>query len=160
MFPVHNILHGTDFSEQSKSALTMACAIARDTRARITLVHVSPPPMASGEVYAIITDSREVRQELRERLEQMVPAGSSIPFDLVLVEGDPARQILRVASEKNCDLIVIGTHGRKGLTRMLMGSVAEEVVRNAECPVLTIKNPLPQVVPAEMGGKDPSVALA
>jgi universal stress protein A len=60
-----------------------------------------------------------------------------------VAEGDPAEMILRVAEEVHADLIVMGTHGRTGLSRLLMGSVAEQVVRRAPCPVLTMKAPFP-----------------
>jgi nucleotide-binding universal stress UspA family protein len=64
-----------------------------------------------------------------------------------LAEGEPDETILRVARESNCDLIVMGTHGRTGLRRALMGSVAEQVVRLATCPVLTVNSPFPQAAP-------------
>ncbi len=65
------------------------------------------------------------------------------------VDGDPAREILRVAAENECDLIVMGTHGRTGLERVLMGSVAEAVSRKAPCPVLTAKPPQVQEKPED-----------
>jgi hypothetical protein len=64
-------------------------------------------------------------------------------------KGDPAEEILRVAEETKCDLIMIGTHGRTGLGRLLMGSVAEQVVRKAHCPVLTVKAPLQTELPTK-----------
>jgi nucleotide-binding universal stress UspA family protein len=66
-----------------------------------------------------------------------------------LQEGDPATEILRIAQECKCDLIVMGTHGRTGVARLLMGSVAEHVVRKAECPVLVVKTPLPKTTRSE-----------
>ena len=65
-------------------------------------------------------------------------------MDTRVHEGDPATQIVRVAQETRCDLIVLGTHGRTGLGRLLMGSVAEQVLRKAPCPVLTVKTPFPE----------------
>src|SRR5262249_7953655 len=64
------------------------------------------------------------------------------------VEGDPGREILRAARETGADLIVMGTHGRTGLTRLLTGSVAEKVLRKAPCPVLTVKTAVPKKTPA------------
>ena len=65
-------------------------------------------------------------------------------IDHRLTDGEPYAEILRVAEDDGCDLIVMGTHGRKGLRRLLMGSVAEQVVRQASCPVMTVKTPFPE----------------
>ncbi len=92
-----------------------------------------PPPPASPEEH----------QALRERLQQIKPRTPDIPVEHLLAEGSPATAILQIAQERQCDLIVMGTHGRTGLTRVVMGSVAEQVVRNATCPVLTVKTPPP-----------------
>jgi nucleotide-binding universal stress UspA family protein len=73
---------------------------------------------------------------------------SGVEIDRRLTDGDPYAEILRVAQECSCDLIVMGTHGRTGLRRLLMGSVAEKVVRHAPWPVLTVKILLPEPVPA------------
>ncbi len=77
--------------------------------------------------------------EIRKMLEAVVPADKDIKYEHHLVLGTPAEDIVRIASEQNADLIVIGTHGRTGLKRVLMGSVAEAVMRRATCPVLTVK---------------------
>jgi len=75
-----------------------------------------------------------------------VPSDPSVSFEHKLLAGDPAAAIVEAADQENVDLIVLGTHGRTGLTRLLMGSVAENVVRKAKCPVLTVKHP--SAVPA------------
>ena len=72
-------------------------------------------------------------------LEAVVPTDPTVPYEHRLITGDPATAIARLAEEEQADLIVMGTHGRTGLTRLLMGSVAEAVVRRAPCPVLTYK---------------------
>ena len=104
------------------------------------IVHVEEPPMAygGGEMYVPIEENRD---ELRKSLVQIVPTDHAVPFEHMLLVGDPAQAISETAEKEGCDLIVMGTHGRTGLTRLLMGSVAEAVVRKAKCPVLTVKQP-------------------
>jgi hypothetical protein len=89
--------------------------------------------------------SREQRQALQKQLHEIKPSDTTIPVEHLLEEGDPTTAILQVAQERRCDLIVMGTHGRTGLGRLLMGSVAEQSVRKAPCPVLTVKLPQPLV---------------
>jgi len=135
------ILFPTDFSTASQEAFKWATSLARDSGASITIVHVEEPPMAygGGEMYA--GDDQGHREELKKSLIETVPADPSIQFEHKLLVGDPATAIVQLADEENADFIVIGTHGRTGLTRLLMGSVAESIVRRAKCPVLTIKQP-------------------
>jgi nucleotide-binding universal stress UspA family protein len=92
-----------------------------------------------GEMY--VGDEEGHLEELKKALVAVVPTDPSIRFEHKLLEGDPATTIVQTAEDENADFIVIGTHGRTGLTRLLMGSVAEAVVRRAKCPVLTIKQP-------------------
>jgi nucleotide-binding universal stress UspA family protein len=143
MLPIRIILYPTDFSERAQAAFQVACALARDHGARLILLHVvSPPVIAYGETITdlVIVASNERTQEL---LNQLKPADPTVPCERQFKEGDPAAQILAVAKATQCDLIVMGTHGRTGLGRLLMGSVAEQVVRRAPCPVLTVKTPFP-----------------
>jgi nucleotide-binding universal stress UspA family protein len=81
------------------------------------------------------------QRNLAEALEAVVPTHPAVPYEHRLLSGDPAREIVRLADEEGVDMIILGTHGRTGLKRLLMGSVAEAVVRRAMCPVLTIKQP-------------------
>jgi nucleotide-binding universal stress UspA family protein len=74
-------------------------------------------------------------------LQQLKSDHSDIRFDYLLREGDPAQEILATANQRHCDLIVIGTHGKKGLQRVIVGSVAEDVLRRAYCPVLAVRAP-------------------
>ena len=90
-----------------------------------------------GELYMAADETD--REELRRSLVQVVPLDESIHFEHKLLVGDPATAIVETAEKEDADMIVLGTHGRTGLTRLLMGSVAEAVVRRANCPVLTIK---------------------
>ncbi len=149
MLPIHTILHPTDFSARSKSAFDFACALARDYDARLVVVHVKPPQMMGGEVHALITTPEEVDRELRGELDKLQPHDASIKIERILKEGDAGTQILHMAKEISSDVIVMGTHGRTGLSRLLMGSVAEAVSRKAHCPVLTVKHPFPETCSGE-----------
>ena len=148
MLPIHTILHPTDFSPQSEAALGVACALARDYHARVIVMHVHQiPTMAFGEFGAVPPAPDEAEDGLRARLANIRPADATVPVDRYLTEGEPAEEILRLAKDRGADLIVLGTHGRSGLGRLLMGSVAEKVMRRAECLVLTVKRPVPETTP-------------
>jgi nucleotide-binding universal stress UspA family protein len=95
----------------------------------------------------LVQEKRGYREEMAEDLNRLGAPDPKVRVEHRLEEGDPVAQILRVADETGCDLIVLGTHGRTGLNRLLMGSVAEKVVRWASCPVLTVKAPFPQSGP-------------
>lgn len=142
---VRKILFPTDFSEQGAAALEFASSLARDSRATLVIVHVEEPPIAYGGDMYFGLDSVD-RSLLWRRLGDVLPSDPSIPCIHRLAIGDPAGAIVRVAEEDACDLIVMPTHGRSGFSRLLMGSVAEAVVRLAKCPVLTIKMPLVEKV--------------
>jgi nucleotide-binding universal stress UspA family protein len=146
VFPVHTILHPTDFSDRSQYALHLACALVRDYGARLIVLHVLPiPPISYGEAM-IYSEFEESRSSSKERLDSLPMPDAEIHALRLLEEGEPTEVILRVAQEIPADLIVLGTHGRTGLTRLVMGSVAEAVVRKAACPVLTVKSPLPEAI--------------
>jgi nucleotide-binding universal stress UspA family protein len=142
MLPIHKILHPTDFSERSETAFRLACTLARDNNVPLVLLHVHSPFVAYGDGLVAALPP-EYTSGLREELRTLDPHDARVVIERHLVEGDPAMEILRMAREADCDLIVMGTHGRTGLGRLLMGSVAEAVVRKAACPVLTIKTPTP-----------------
>ena len=140
MFPIHTILHPTDFSERSANALQLACALACDYGARLVIMHVVAPPVIIYGEGIVPPDPHESSARAQEQIEHLeIPAASRA--ERRMEEGDPALKILQVAGEINADLIVMGTRGRSGLGRLLMGSVAEEVMRRAVCPVLTATNP-------------------
>jgi nucleotide-binding universal stress UspA family protein len=150
MFPIKTILYPTDFSPPSGCALDMAFALARDHGARLVLLHVLPPFIAT-ETY-LPPSPQECRDEAWTELRQLYesnPKARELRVATQIGEGDPAREILRVAADTDADLIVMGTHGRTGLRRLLMGSVAEQVLRRAPCPVLTVKGAPLGVAPAE-----------
>jgi nucleotide-binding universal stress UspA family protein len=139
MLPLGTILHPTDFSEHSEFAFRVASSLARDYNARLILLHVIPPPMviyAGGPVPAETWPSVE---EVKESLQKMEGRTHHVRVESRVMEGDPVDMILRAAEETHSDVIVMGTHGRMALTRLLLGSVAESVIRKAPCPVLTAK---------------------
>ena len=135
------IVFPTDFSTSSDAGLAQATSLARDTGARLLILHVEEPPAAygGGEMYYGVLEPDN--SEINRMLQAVVPADPSVPYEHRMVMGDPATEIVRLADEEKADLIVMGTHGRSGLRRLLMGSVAESVVRHANCPVLTFKHP-------------------
>ncbi len=138
---VKTILYPTDFSEYSEAALQHASSLARDTGAMLMIVHVKEPPdtFVDTGFAGYPVDVQE--SELLSELNLVKPSDPNIGYSQKLLTGDPAKEIVRCAKEEGVDMIVMGTHGRRGLKRMLMGSVAEAIVRNASCPVLTIKQP-------------------
>jgi nucleotide-binding universal stress UspA family protein len=132
----------------------LACALARDYGARLVLLHVAVPPEVVREA-VLVPILRDNQAELAEKLHQLAVSHANLHVEHRLERGDAATEILRVAQEDRTDLIVIGTHGRTGLGRLLKGSVAEQVVRKAPCPVLTVKVPPSSGPPAEESGKAP-----
>jgi nucleotide-binding universal stress UspA family protein len=152
MLPIRTILYPTDFSEHSDYAFQLACSLARDYGACLFVLHVLERPLLAytGVMTAPPSPppSAEERQAVQEKLHRIEPPDPTTRVEHLLEEGDPATAILQVAQERKCDLIVLGTHGRGGLGRLLMGSVAEQVVRKASCPVLTVRTPLSQTSPA------------
>ncbi|MBN9518079.1 universal stress protein [bacterium] len=146
MLQVRAILHSTDFSERSGYALQLASALARDYHARLILLHVVPrPPVVFGSE-GLLPESQDLRAEAREQLDGLLVPGEGLLAERRVMEGDPVAVILHVARETPADLVVLGTHGRTGLGRLLMGSVAEQVVRLAPCPVLTVSAYVPASV--------------
>jgi universal stress protein A len=135
------ILFPTDFSHTGDAALELATSLARERGAELLIVHVEEPPAAygAGEMYYGMPDP--VTDDLRKMLDQVTPTDPQIPCERRLITGDPATAIARLATDEGVELIVMGTHGRTGLMRLLMGSVAEAVVRRAPCPVLTLRQP-------------------
>jgi len=136
MLPMKTFLHPTDFSELSDAALQLACALARDHKGRLVVLHVVPPPQSHGEEVARRQDDG-YHADLWRMLERMRPEEATLPVERRLEDGSPAETILRVAREEGADLIVMGTHGRGALGKLLLASVAEQVVRRAPGPVLT-----------------------
>lgn len=139
MLRIRTILHPTDFSEPSQAAFDLACALARDYGARLLILHVNPPPPVYAPDGIAMPLPQEEPLALQARLAAVRPSDPQIPHEHRLVEGDPAEKILETARNEGVDLIVMGTHGTTGLARLLVGSVAESVLRQAPCPVLTVR---------------------
>lgn len=148
MLPIRTILHPTDFSENSALAFRLACSLAKDYGARLIVLHVQEPPLVLYGEGVMPYPVEGTREELRAELQKMKPASPGIPVEHRLVEGLGAEEILKAAEETKCDVILMGTHGRTGLNRLLMGSLAEEIVRKAPCPVVTVRAPLAQLQPS------------
>jgi nucleotide-binding universal stress UspA family protein/dienelactone hydrolase len=143
VFSIRTILHPTDLSEPSAGAFRLACALARQYEARLILLTVFPPPITGAEeVDRTRPDS--VADDLLSKLRGLNP-DPAIQTEYQVAEGDPAEMIVEAAKRNQADLIVMGTHGRSGLHRALMGSVAEGVSRKATCPVLTMRGALPAI---------------
>ena len=152
MLPIHVILHPTDFSEQSQHAFRLACALARDHGSRLVLLHVVPSPVVLAGEGIMLPPPDPADEAIWNQLHQLdVPTG--ILALRQVVQGEAAGEILRLAEETHADLIVMGTHGRTGLSRLLMGSVAEKVLRRAACPVLVVKAPFPVAESAPSAGE-------
>jgi nucleotide-binding universal stress UspA family protein len=141
MLPIKTILHPTDFSDTSEQALRIAEGLARDYGARLILMHAVEPMIFTNEIAMDVSATQRYREDARERISGLLEPGSPLAVETELVDGVAAIEINRVAAERQCDLIVIGSHGRSGLGRVLMGSVAEEVARKAPCPVLIVRSP-------------------
>ena len=133
------ILVPTDFSTASDAALPHAEALAKQKSASLLILHVEETPLAygGGELYYGLPEPTSER--ILAMLEQVRPSDPTVAFTHRLTMGDPAGEIVRIAAEEGAEMIVLGTHGRSGMTRMLMGSVAEAIVRRAPCPVLVYR---------------------
>jgi nucleotide-binding universal stress UspA family protein len=146
MLTIHSIVHPTDFSAASEYAFKLACSLARDHQSRLIVLHVvttlGPELITHGEAESQL-EPETYQQRLWADLRSVRPADPAIAVEYQLAEGDPAAEIVRAAQETAADLVVLGSHGRTGLQRLLMGSVAEQVIRRASCPVLTVKAPPP-----------------
>jgi nucleotide-binding universal stress UspA family protein len=140
MAVVHTILFPTDFSERSQAVFPFACSLARDQGARLLVLYVDPPPLFHGEVVARRQEP-DYEDRLWGELRRFQAPDPAVRIEHHLAAGKPAEEVLRVAREEKCDLIIMATHGRTALGRLLMGSVAEQVLRQAPCPVLTLGAP-------------------
>jgi nucleotide-binding universal stress UspA family protein len=140
---IQTILHPTDFSETSRCAFNLACSLAKDYSARLILFHVVPPLVGPllGRRRPNPLEPAEFQELLTGKYCWPQPSDPKVVVEHRVSEGEPAEEILRLAYHTNCDVIVMGTQGRTGLNRLLIGSVAEEVLRQAVCPVLVLRNP-------------------
>ncbi|MCS6913370.1 MAG: universal stress protein [Myxococcales bacterium] len=148
--PIRKILVPTDFSACADQALEYGLGLARTLGASIELCHCAPAPdyhvpaLVSPAMRVAATDlvaqlaqmQHAAQQELQQRVERH--RGEGVPLSWCTLEGVPDESICQHARQSGCDLIVLGSHGRRGLSRVLLGSIAERVVRFAPCPVLVV----------------------
>lgn len=144
MGPFSKILVATDFSPHSANALQLAGKLAKASGASLQIMHVYdviPYTLPEGLPIYDGGQMARIREELGLQLRKLASEaqrGGVQEVDSALVEGQASAEIARRAEEGQCDLIVMGTHGRSGFAHLLLGSVAERVVRKAICPVLVV----------------------
>lgn len=133
------ILVPVDFSMNQEKTLGLATSLARDSGGKLFIVHVEEPALsyATGAAYYGVPNPQH--DDLVKMLHEVVPPATDVEYEHRSLAGLPADAIIECAEEIEADFIVMGTHGRTGVTRVLMGSVAEAVMRRAPCPVITVK---------------------
>jgi nucleotide-binding universal stress UspA family protein len=149
MLPIRTILHPTDFSDNSAYAFRLACSLARDYGARLVLLHVAEQPVVVPVDGVAALPPPLDRQLLLRELGCWQAREPRVRVEHRVAEGEPATEIVQAAVETGSDVILMATHGRTGLGRLLLGSVAERVLRQAPCPVVTVKAPHPLAPPAK-----------
>ena len=150
MQPFRTILFAADFSENSKAAFRVACSLAVEEKTRLIVLHVVEPnwvpqePVFFGQATVQFQNAgrdEAYHESLKRKLAEVYTPNHPIDMAFQTREGDPSAEIVRMANESGCDLIVMGTHGRTGLSWLLAGSVAIAVLRKARCPVLALRSP-------------------
>ena len=149
MITLKNILVATDFSEPSEAAITYGRALARNFSATLHVVHVvgnvgSAVYGAEAYVTSVPELQREVEDAAGKQLDDVLVDNDEPPLPtrrVLITSSAPALALVDYARQEHIDLIITGTHGRGGVAHLLMGSVAERVVRTAPCPVLTVRHP-------------------
>jgi nucleotide-binding universal stress UspA family protein len=142
-----NILFPTDFSEGALHALPYALDIAKDCSAKLYMLHVIYDVSTASGLYVPHVSFDEMYNDLEKSAQKELEKFGceelrglkSMAVEYKVIRGIPYESILKFAKEQNIDLIVIGTHGRKGLDHFIFGSTAEKVIRYAPCPVLTVR---------------------
>ena len=147
MAGIKKILYATDYSKASDRALEEAVKLAKQNNAELLVVHVIEPAsfvageeeFGGGEIYAKLEDlaNQEARASMTKLIERLKK--TKVKAQGLLFKGSVDDQIVKAAKSKKADMIVIGTHGRTGLSKLFMGSVAGRVVSSANCPVLTVR---------------------
>jgi nucleotide-binding universal stress UspA family protein len=154
MNAIHKILVPTDFSPHADEAFRVAQTLARAVGAEVILFHVARPPAVVSEGGKLLANPGKAdAANLWDRFHSLQPADPKVRVEHEVIVADRPRggHILDVLDKLGCDLIVMGTHGRTGLEHLLFGSVAEEVVRLARCPVMVVKAPAPATEPPVPG---------
>jgi nucleotide-binding universal stress UspA family protein len=148
---VHHVLVPIDFSPYAEQALDYAIALAPKLQARVTLLHVIQPPLVAGADMGVWPSPAFIEEletaitsDMEGYLARVTAAG--LAGEIVVVHGVPFQEILNTAKKRQVDLIIMGTHGRTGLSHVFLGSVAEKVLRLAPCPVLVARQSTPVAV--------------
>jgi nucleotide-binding universal stress UspA family protein len=146
MITLKTILVPSDFSKCSDAAIRYGLELAHRFDARLHLLHVVQDPMlqpwaAEGFSAPLFDAVEQWQHDARLRLAALVPAADACRVTIAAPVAWPSVEILRYAEAHDVDLIVMGTHGRGGVTHVLLGSIAEQIVRGAPCPVLTVRHP-------------------
>ena len=142
---IKSILFPTDFSQHTDAALKYASALAAEAGATLHIVYVHDVRQvnaAMGEpsaLYAVAWDDQ--LHQARERLNRTLPTAATVNYTQHCLMGIPDAELVQYAEDNKIDLIVMASHGRTGISRLLMGSVAEAVMRRAPCPVLIVRQP-------------------
>ena len=145
MKPFDKILFATDFSENSEHAFDYALTLARKFDARLLIIHVINEPVDLRGFYVPHISFEKLEKEIEEGAEQMMQkfcrtkVADFTNYESLIVAGIPYEEILRKSADEQVSLIILGTQGRKGIDHFLFGSTAERVVRNATCPVMTVR---------------------
>jgi nucleotide-binding universal stress UspA family protein len=144
---IRRILHATDYSKASERALQEAVDFAKQNNAEMLVVHVIQPvvPYVAGEdigaaeLYVKLEEStkQEAQRSMNKLMQRLERLG--VKAKSLLLRGSPADQIVKAAKNRKADMVVIGTHGRTGLSKLFMGSVASRVISTAPSPVLTVR---------------------
>jgi nucleotide-binding universal stress UspA family protein len=136
---LNNVLFATDFSSAAGAAVPYATALARHYGAQLYALHVRPQavnPMAPPESWKSLEEAAEIQAD--QEKQKLVQTFAGIPIQVLIREGDLWSNLEAIIKENKVDLIVIGTRGRSGIGKFLLGSAAEEIFRQAPCPVLTV----------------------
>ncbi|MGQ3683705.1 MAG: universal stress protein [Candidatus Loosdrechtia sp.] len=151
MIVLKKILCPVDHSECSYLALKYAISLSLKDEAKLYLMHVIDSRFFEMETYKLspYNISESELAKIHSDLMKSLPEGTTdlLEVETIVVKGVPFNEILNTSQEVGADIIVMGTHGRTGLSHVMMGSVAEKVVRKSACPVLTVRMPAPPVIP-------------
>lgn len=158
---IRRMMVATDFSQCSQRALDYAVNLAADLKAKLFLIHAIEPVYFAGAFYGpdasvpmLTEEQRRYAMEAMADLRAALKRRKVAVADVIVASGPPHQMIVEEAAQRAMDLIVLGTHGRGGVAHLLLGSVAEKVVRSAKCPVLTIPA---AAEPTTLGGKTKAV---
>jgi nucleotide-binding universal stress UspA family protein len=155
MAAIHKILVPTDFSAHADEAFRVAHTLARAVGAEVVLFHAAQAPaVVTGDGRLLANPGKGEAVNLWDRFEHTQPTdpGVRVTHEVIVADRPGAGHIVEILERLGCDLIVMGTHGRSWLKQRLFGSVTEEVVRRARCPVMVVKAPAPAQEPGHAAG--------